>query len=189
MVQLYDVLNSVGNRQNAREQLSQQGYKKDKSLSNHNNQVYYNKEKNDLIYNVRGSHNLRDFGTNLALVTGNLKSTKRYMDAHKGIRQAKAKYKIDGVKVTGESLGGAIASGISSQNDKVRTFNKASSINQKVRPNENSFRVAGDVVSLFNSNNKNTKTLKNNNIILPSALANAYIAHSSQALKNQDISI
>jgi hypothetical protein len=111
------------------------------------------------------------------------------MDAHKGLRQAKAKYKIDGVKVIGESLGGAIASGISSQNDKVRTFNKASSIAQKVRPNENSFRVAGDVVSLFNSNNKNTKTLKNNNIISPSSLANAYIAHSSNSLKNQDISI
>jgi hypothetical protein len=189
MVQLYDVINSVGNRQNQREKLSEQGYKKDKSLSNNNNQVYFNKEKNDLIYNVRGTHNLKDWGTNLALATGNLKKTQRYMDAHKGIRQAKAKYKINGVKVTGESLGGAIASGISSKNDNVYTFNKASSIAQKVRPNENSFRVSGDVVSIFNSNNKNTKTLKNNNVILPSSLANAYNAHSTNSLKNQDISI
>lgn len=106
------------------------------------------------------------------------------MEAHKGLRDAKAKYKIDGVKVVGESLGGAIASGISSNNDKVSTLNKASTIAQKVRPNENSFRVAGDAISLFNANNKNTKTIKNNNIIIPSTIANAYIAHTTKPSQN-----
>ena len=109
------------------------------------------------------------------------------MDAHKGLRDAKKKYKIDGVTVTGESLGGQIASLIHSKNDKAYTFNKASTIAQKERPSEKSFRVAGDAISIFNSNK--TKTLKNPHIILPSTVANAYIAHSSSALKNHDISI
>ena len=182
MVQLYDVISSGNRHSDERKKLSSQGYNLDKKLSNHNNQVYYNDKKKDLIYNVRGTHNLSDWGTNLALATGNIKSTKRYMDAHKGLRDAKAKYKVDGVKVTGESLGGQIASLIHSKNDKAYTFNKASTIAQKERPSEKSFRFAGDAISIFNSNK--TKTLKNKNIILPSTLANAYLAHTTKTNHN-----
>ena len=161
MVQLFDVLSSGNRHADERKKLSSQGYKIDKSLSNHNNQVYYNDKKKDLIYNVRGTHNLSDWGTNLSLAAGRIKSTKRYMDAHKGLRQAKAKYKIDGVTVTGESLGGQIASLIHSKNDKAFTFNKASTIGQTERPTENSFRVAGDAISTFS----NAKTFKNPHVI------------------------
>lgn len=176
MVKLYDVLNKK----------NLDGYSLDKTLSNHNNQVYYNDKKHDLIYNVSGTHNLKDWGTNLALITGNLKKTERYMESHKGLRTAKEKYKIDGVTVTGNSLGGGIASLIHGKNDKSFTYNKASSFGQKERPSENSFRVANDVISLFNANNKNTKTLKNN--VLPS-IKNSYLSHSTNHLKKHNISI
>ena len=187
MVQLYDVLSSGNRHSDERKKLSSQGYKIDKSLSNHNNQVYYNDKKKDLIYNVRGTHNLSDWGTNLALLTGNIKSTKRYMQSHKGLRDAKAKYKINGVTVTGESLGGGIASLISGKNDNVRTYNKATAPFQKSRNNEKSYRVAGDAVSLFNANHKNVKTLNNNNDVMPSIVSNVLNAHSADNLKNKNI--
>jgi hypothetical protein len=190
MVKLYDVINSVGKNRDAdesRNKLVSQGYTQDKSLSNRNNQVYYNDKTNDLIYNVRGSNSIRDIPTNIALATGFIKNTKRYMDAHQGLRQAKSKYKIDGVKVTGESLGGGIASLISSNNDKVSTYNKATAPFQKSRNNEQSYRVQGDAVSLFNANHKNNKTLNNDHIIVPSVASNILNAHSANNLKDKNI--
>jgi hypothetical protein len=190
MVKLYDVINSVGKNRDAdesRNKLVSQGYTKDKSLSNRNNQVYYNDKTNDLIYNVRGSNSIRDIPTNLALGLGFLKSTKRYIDSHQGLRQAKSKYKIDGVKVTGESLGGGIASLISSRNDKVSTYNKATAPFQKSRNNENSYRIQGDAVSLFNANHKNNKTLNNDHIIVPSVASNILNAHTANNLKDKNI--
>jgi hypothetical protein len=190
MVKLFDVINSVGKNRDAeksRNELLNKGYKKDHELSNNNNHVYYNDEKKDLIYNVRGSNSIRDIPTNIALATGYLKNTKRYMDSHKGLRQAKEKYKVDGATVTGESLGGGIASLISSKNDKVSTYNKATAPFQKSRSNENSYRVRGDAVSLFNANHKNVKTLDNNHIIVPSVVSNILNAHSADNLKNNNV--
>jgi hypothetical protein len=189
MVKLFDVINSVGNRNasESRNNLVSQGYIKDQSLSNRNNQVYYNDKKKDLIYNVRGSNSIKDIPTNIALATGFLKSTKRYMDSHQGLRQAKEKYKIDGVTITGESLGGGIASLISGKNDRVSTYNKATAPFQKSRKNENSYRVRGDAVSLFNANQKNVKTLDNKYDVMPSVATNILNAHSADNLKDKNI--
>ena len=82
MVQLYDVIRSG---YDGNDRLQNQGYIKDNALSSHNQQVYFNPEKNDLIYNVTGSHNLKDWGTNLYLATGNLKKTNRFKEAHEGL--------------------------------------------------------------------------------------------------------
>lgn len=186
MVQLYDIIKSGYDGKN---RLEKDGYIKDNELSNHNQQVYFNKDKKDLIYNVTGSHNLKDWGTNLYLASGQIKKTDRYKQAHKGLRQAKEKYKINNVKVTGDSLGGNIAGYISSKNDKTTTLNKGSTIGQKVRANENGFRVSSDVVSLLNKNSKHMKTLKNQNIITPFKAINAYYAHVPSSIKNSNIKI
>jgi hypothetical protein len=192
MPQLYDVIQSgYKNADEQRNNLISTGYKRDDQLSNHNNQVYYNEAKHDLIYNTTGTHNKKDLlYNNLALATGQIKRTQRYMDAHQGLRQAKDKYKINKATVTGDSLGGSIASLIHSKNsDKSITFNKGSTIGQQVRPSENSFRVSGDVISSLNSHNKNVKTLKNNNIKTPFKLLNMYNAHMPSNLKKYNIKI
>jgi hypothetical protein len=186
MVNLYDVIKSG---YDGKDRLKKDGYVKDKELSNGNKQVYYNKDKNDLIYNVTGTHNLKDWGTNLYLATGNIKKTDRYKEAHKGLRQAKEKYKIDKVKVTGDSLGGAISGYAASKNDMVNTLNKGATIGQKVRSNENGFRVRGDVVSLLNANSKHMKTLKNQNMATPIGALNAYLAHIPSSIKKSNIFI
>ena len=191
MPQLYDVIQSgYKNADEQRNNLISTGYKRDNQLSNHNNQVYYNEDKHDLIYNTTGTHNKKDLiYNNLALATGQIKKTQRYMDAHQGLRQAKEKYKIDKATVTGDSLGGAIASQIHSKNDKAITFNKGSTIGQRVRPSENSFRISGDVVSTLNLHNKNVKTLHNQNIQTGIKLIDTYNSHMPSNLKNYNIKI
>jgi hypothetical protein len=112
------------------------------------------------------------------------------MQAHQGLRQAKEKYhKVDGVTVTGDSLGGGIAGYISSRNDKVSTLNKASTLGAKLRTNENTFRVEGDPISLFQVNKKRMLTLPNKNVKTHSSLLNAYNAHIPKSIKNHNIKI
>jgi hypothetical protein len=63
------------------------------------------------------------------------KESDRYKQSHKALRDAKSKYAIDNAVVTGHSLGHAVASGISSKNDKVITLDGAYTLGQKTRPN------------------------------------------------------
>jgi hypothetical protein len=186
MVNLYDVIKSG---YDGKDRLKNSGYTKDKELSNGNKQVYFNPQTKDLIYNVTGTHNLKDWGTNLYLATGNIKKTDRFKEAYQGLRQAKEKYKVDKVKVSGDSLGGAIAGYAASKSDIVNTLNKGATFGQKVRSNENGFRVSGDVVSLLNSNSKHMKTLKNQNMTTPIAAVNAYFAHIPSSIKKSNILI
>ena len=57
------------------------GYKIDKELSNHNQQVYYNPKHKKLVVSVAGTHNLKDWGTDIFLGAGKLKNTNRYKEA------------------------------------------------------------------------------------------------------------
>jgi hypothetical protein len=47
-------------------------------LSNHNQKVYYNPTERKLLYNVSGTHNISDIGTDIYLALGGLKNTNRY---------------------------------------------------------------------------------------------------------------
>ena len=70
MVSLHSVLkNSYKSKPSA----NMNGYELDKSLSNHNQQVYYNPNEKKLLMSVTGSHNLRYVGTDFMLGTGKLK--------------------------------------------------------------------------------------------------------------------
>lgn len=169
--------------------LSKHGFILDEDLSNRNQQTYYNPTEKKLIYNVSGTKNLGDWGVNSYLLAGKLKETARYKDAHKGLREAKAKYGVDGAFLTGDSLGGGISSYIGSKNDKVNTFNKATVLGSKSRRNTTDWRIAGDPVSLINKTRKHSKTLSNRNLITPFSAYNAYNAHLPHNLKNRGIKI
>jgi hypothetical protein len=135
---------SYNNPHEQKTSLSQYGYERDDALSNHNQQAYYNKNSKKLLYNVTGSHNLADWGTNAYLAAGKIKDTTRYKSADEGLKAAKAKYGVDSATVYGHSLGGTIAGYISSKNDSVQTLDKGATIGQKVRSNEKAFRTAFD---------------------------------------------
>ena len=185
MVQLYNIVNNGYKHKDTK----YDGFELDPTLSNGNNQLYVNKKEKKLIYNTTGTHNLKDWGTNFYLGMGKLKDTKRYKDAHQGIRDAKTKYTGYNSILTGDSLGGAITRGISSKGDKVLTLNSASTIGEKTKPREENYRVNWDPVSLLQSGAKHMTTLKNKNKKSSSFIGDLYSAHVPSSIKNHNIRI
>jgi hypothetical protein len=185
---LYDVLNSsYQNNIYQKEALSKHGYVRDDNLSNHNQQVYYHPNDNKLVFSVTGSHNLKDWGTNMYLAAGKLKDTNRYKEADKTFKAAKEKYKPSHTTVSGHSLGGAISGYIAGKNDDVITLDKGATIGQNVRGNETHYRTKGDVVSLLNSNNKHTVNLENNNIHTGITPVDWLNSHNVSNIKNSNV--
>ena len=189
-VNLYDSLKSSYGNKKSQENLKRAGYKYDSMLSNHNQQVWYNPNTKKLLYNVAGTHNLSDVGTDVWLAFGGLKNTNRYKEASKILDEAKRKYGKDiNTTVTGHSLGGSIAQYVANKNDKVYTLDKGATIGQKTRSNENAYRTEGDLVSLLSAGGKRVKTLNNYNKAQGFAPLDALKAHDIDSIKNAGIFI
>jgi hypothetical protein len=189
-VNLYTTLKSSYGDKKSRKKLSDAGYKYDSMLSNHNQQVWYHPDKKKLLYNVAGTHNLKDVGTDLWLAFGGLKNTNRYKEASKKLDEAKIKYGNDiETTVTGHSLGSTIGSYITGKNDKFYGLDGGYTIGQPTRGGENrhNYRTAGDAVSLLSENAKHMKTLQNpnrNSGILPLDILNS---HNVDNIKKENI--
>ena len=172
---LHDVLkNSYSNKH--RENMN--GYKLDKELSSTNQQVYYNPEHKKLVVSVAGTHNLRDWGTDIYLGLGKLKDTNRYKEAKSVYDKAKNKYNPMQSTAVGHSLGGTIANYIASGNDKAYGLDAGYTIGQTSRNNSKQFRSSGDVVSALGSNQKNMTTLKSPHIRTGIGLVDALRSHN-----------
>jgi hypothetical protein len=174
------------------------GYKLDKDLSNDNEQVYYNPNQNKLLYNVSGTHNLKDVGTDVYLALGKLKNTNRYKEADETLKKAKAKYNINNAIVTGHSLGASIVQNIAKPEDQEYSLNAGYTFGQKTKGNnQHNYRTQGDVVSLLGSGSKNLKTIgkKNNNSVLGSfvkgglfgVVNNLLKSHKPESIKKEKI--
>jgi hypothetical protein len=156
------------------------GYKLDKSLSNDNEQVYYNPNQNKLLYNVAGTHNLKDVGTDVYLALGGLKNTNRYKEADETLKKAKAKYGVNNATITSHSLGGSIAQGIAKPDDQEYSLNAGYTIGQKTKgANQHNYRTQGDVVSFL-------KTIgqKDNKSILGSFATGGILGVATNLLKS-----
>lgn len=159
---LFNVLKSGydPNNEESNGRLQADGYVKDDKLSDGDQQTYYNKDKNQLLYNVTGSHKLSDIGNDIYLAAGRIKDTNRYKKADSTLKAAKEKYKDAKTTVTGHSLGGNIASYIGSGDDVVKTVNAGYTLGQRTRGNTDAYHSSGDVVSLLGSGTKRSKTIK-----------------------------
>ena len=165
-INLYDTLNSSYGIKKGDSNLEKKGYIKDSKLSNHNQQVWYNPRGKDLLVNVAGSHNIFDAGTDVYLAFGGLKSTNRYKEADKILKEAKSKYQPKSTLVSGHSLGSQVGAGITSKSDRFVGLDGGYTFGQKTRSNGGNhehYRTSGDIVSLLGSGAKNMKTLKNPN--------------------------
>jgi hypothetical protein len=158
-IPLYLPLKAGYGDKNASTDLQNRGYVRDNELSNHNQQVYYNKDKNKLLTNVTGTHNVSDWGTDAYLAVGKIQHTNRFREAKKTHEKAKQKYQGSNVVVTAHSLGSNIANYLSS--DKTVNYNPGYSPFAKKRANVTNYRTQGDIVSLFAPK---AKTLKNTNL-------------------------
>ena len=165
------------------------GYQLDKSLSNHNQQVYYNPQHKKLVVSVAGTHNLRDWGTDFYLGLGKLKDTNRYKEAKSIYDKAKAKYNPLQSSAIGHSLGNSIANYITSGNDKSVGLDGGFTIGQKERSNATNYRTSGDVVSALGANQSNMNTLRSPNIRTGIGLIDALRSHNVDNIKNQGIMI
>ena len=164
------------------------GYDLDESLSNHNQQVYYNKNNNKLLYSVTGTHNLSDVGTDIMLGLGRIKNTKRYKEADETLKKAKSKYGVDKAMIASHSLGSSIGSLVGSGNDDIYSLDKGA-VGQKVRNNEKNFRTQGDIVSLLSNNDSNTTNLINPHEPTGHFIKDVLNAHNVNNIKNENIHI
>ena len=174
----------------------QYGYYRDNSLSNANEQVYWNPTEHKLLVNVSGTHfydqngnfSLSDVGTDAYLAAGHLKETERYKEGKDILDKSKRKYGVDNAIVTGHSLGAGVANGIASGKDKVYNVDSAYTIGQKARENVKNYNTKGDIVSLF-SPWGNSQTLANPTWKTGNWLWDTYNAHGVDNIKNQPIYI
>lgn len=188
-ISLRDTINSSYGDKTASSNLEKKGYIKDKKMSNDNQQVYYNPRGKDLMVNVAGSHNIKDWAVNdVALGLGLLKKTDRYKEADKTLKEAKKFYNPKSTLVTGHSLGSQIGAGITSKSDKFVGLNGGYTVGQKTRSynsKHENYRNSGDIISILGSGAKHMTTLKpsKNTFIeniennLTGGLYNAYKAH------------
>jgi len=181
---LYDTLkNSYKPLKDQKKFYKDKGYYLDKKLSNDNQQVLYNPTSKKLLYNIAGTHNLKDWGTDAYLLAGKVKDTNRYKEADNTLTQAKKKYGVSAT-ITAHSLGGTIGNYIAKGNDKAYLLDEGATFGQKQRNNDNHqhFRTRGDLVSALVSNNSNVKTLSNKNV------SKDFIrAHNVENIKNEKI--
>jgi hypothetical protein len=70
-------------------------YEYDKKLSNRNEQLYYNKNNNKMLFNVNGTNPFspRDIMTDVYLAFGGLKLTNRYKEAEQTLKNTRNKYR------------------------------------------------------------------------------------------------
>jgi hypothetical protein len=165
---------------------AKEGYLYDKDLSSHNQQVYYNPEKDHLLFSVAGTHNIRDIGTDAYLMAGKLKNTNRFKEAEETFGTAKKKYPSARTTAYGTSMGGSIASKINA--DEIVTLNRAYELGGKSRSNEVNLRTHGDIVSIFGSGGKHNTTIAGSggSIYRPATWLKS---HGSDSIKNMGLRI
>ena len=158
---MYDALEaSYETPKKAKERLKRYNYYVSDSLSTPDIKVAFNPVNKKLLLLGAGTNKLADIGTDAYLAVGQLKKTSRYKQAKQLLKKAKQAYNVDSATIVGHSLFGGISSGIAKPNDKVYTYNKGATIGSIVRPNEQAYRSAGDVVSVLASGNKRMRTIK-----------------------------
>jgi hypothetical protein len=185
-VKLYDILKAFYD-DNKKSKLKEYGFDYQPAYSSGKLQTFWNPDDGILIFSVRGTdpRSLTDLQTDISLGLGRLKQTKRYKDADNMLKKAKANFKPKKTIVAGFSLGGAIASGIASSSDKVYTFNRGSTIGSKVRDNETSIRVKGDLVSANLSGAKTIPKDWTKTDLISTALG----SHELDQLKNDEVMV
>jgi hypothetical protein len=134
----------------------------DRDLSNHETAVFVNKEKNQVVTAFRGTKDVVDLHTDLAIVVGHEKMTKRFRKADKEYGQILNKYQGFNHSLSGHSMGGSINMYLAERYDgfidEVHNFNPGSSVSsvrgklkgvfdKRDRSHINDYFIHGDALS------------------------------------------
>ena len=102
---LHDALkNSYKPLHDSKRMMLNRGYYLDKKLSNHNEQIYWKPTEKKLLMTIAGTHNIRDWGTDVYLALGKIKDTNRYKESDSILKQAKQKYNPKNTTVDRKSV-------------------------------------------------------------------------------------
>jgi len=135
----------------AREIGKKYGYVLDDDLSNAEQKVFLDKNKNPKIV-FTGSRKGMDAITDLAILGGVAGLTPRFQNSSKLVDKVKQKYKNRPITAIGDSLGGTLAESVGGKVDKVITTSKGVGlfgIGKKIRSNQTDIRASNDVISLL----------------------------------------
>jgi hypothetical protein len=135
----------------AREIGKKYGYVLDDDLSNAEQKVFLDKNKNPKIV-FTGSRKGMDALTDLAVLGGVAGLTPRFQNSSKLVDKVKQKYKNRPITAIGDSLGGTLAESVGGKVDKVITTSKGVGlfgIGKKIRSNQTDIRASNDVISLL----------------------------------------
>ena len=135
-------------------------YKLDKKLSTSEAKVFHDDKTDKTIVANRGTAGTaRDWGNNIAYVTGNYNKTQRLKNAKKVQKEVKEKYgKVD--ENIGHSQGSIISRKFakSGKTDSAVLVNPAT-LGERTGDNVKTIRAKNDVVSILNNKKNNTETI------------------------------
>lgn len=132
------------------------GYVLDEDLSNAEQKVYIDKDKNPKIV-FTGTRKGADLITDTALAFGFAGVTPRFRRSSQLVDKVKQKYKNRPITALGHSLGGSLAESVAGKVDKVVTLDKGVGlfgIGKRIRPNTTDVRTSNDIFSIL----RNTQT-------------------------------
>jgi hypothetical protein len=138
----------------------------DKQLSNINQKVYYDKERNPSVV-FRRTKSRDDVMTDGLLAVGLENYSTRFRDSKKLIDDVRKKYHNKPILTTGHSLGGSLAE--YSGGDKIVTINKGvgfGGIGKEISNKQTDIRTGSDLVSLLSATQHGGKklTIKTNEL-------------------------
>jgi len=173
------------NKTKADEYFNSKNYHRINELSNISDRAYENPEKKEIILTYRGTKNLiNDIPADLDVLLGTNLFGNRINNAKRQYNKVKKTYPNHQITLTGNSLGGSIASEISTdKKDKIYTHNKGSGLFEtfkKTKSNEKHYRNPTDIISLTSSFKSNTRNIGE-------AQPNLLYAHSIKSLPKKPI--
>lgn len=161
-------------------------YYREKEFSNISNRAYVNPNKKEVVLTYRGTKNLiNDVPADLDILLGtrDLFGT-RQREARKLYNNIKEKFPEHKIKITGNSLGGFLASNVSNdKTDTIKTHNKGQGLYNFIetpKTNEIHYRNPIDLISVVGSLKTNVQNVGNIEL-------NPLYAHSISSLPNKPI--
>jgi len=131
----------------------------DKQLSNANQKVYYDKERNPSVI-FRGSKNENDLMTDVLLGVGLENYSTRFRDSKKLVEDVRKKYNNKPVTSVGHSLGGSLAT--FAGGDKIISVNRGvgiGGIGKELSNKQTDIRTNNDIVSLLSKTQHGSKKI------------------------------
>lgn len=167
------------------EYFNNNNFYRDNEFSNISNRTYVNPDNKEVVLTYRGTKNLlNDIPADLDILLGTDLFGNRKKEARKLYNDVKKKYPSHQFYLSGNSLGGSLASQVSNdKKDKIYTHNKGSGLFEmliKTKSNEKSYRNPTDIISL-------TSSLKPNTINIGKFEPNLLYAHSVKSIPNNSI--